>query len=122
VQAAGLVLAAGCAVLLVVEATDGVRTTDALSSPAAVEQAAAQDSYYNCLSEHAMKLVPTGATVAVSALSGGVDDSARLSAIVGWADIAPASQSASVVLALTSGYGAGSCDGVVVVQVGGASQ
>jgi hypothetical protein len=122
VQAAGLVLAAGCAVFLVVEATNGVHTTDALSSPADVEQAAAQDSYYNCLSEHAMKLVPPGATVSVSSASGGIDDSALLSAIVGWADISPDSQSASVVLGLVPGYGAGSCNGVLVVAVAGVSQ
>jgi hypothetical protein len=122
VQAAGLVLAAGCAVLLVVKANDGVRSTDALSSPAGVEQARAQDSYYSCLSTHAMKLVPPGGTVAITTGPENVDDSPLFSAIVGWADIAPDVQHATVVLALTSGSGPGSCDGSVVVAIGGATE
>ncbi len=73
VRAAGALLAVGCAVLLVVRAGNGVHDTDSLSSTASIEQSAAQNAYYNCLSSEAQKLVPPGATVAISTGSQSAD-------------------------------------------------
>ena len=114
-RAAGLLLAAGCAVLLVVKADNGVRATNALSSIQSVTQAAAADSYYNCLSDQAKKLVPTGAKVALSSESGSAQSSALFDAVVSWAHIVGDPQDATVVLELISGHGPGSCAGSVVV-------
>ncbi len=122
VQAAGILLAAGCAVLLVVRADDGVRETDELSSNASVLEAASQNAYYDCLSSQAQKLVPPGGTVAISTGSQSADNSALFSAIVGWADIASEAQQASVVLGLVARGGQGSCAGSVVVATSGVAR
>ncbi len=119
VRAAGALLAVGCAVLLVVRAGNGVHDTDSLSSTASIEQSAAQNAYYNCLSSEAQKLVPPGATVAISTGSQSADSASLFSAIVGWAHIASDPQHATVVLGLVAGRGPGSCDGSVVVATSG---
>jgi hypothetical protein len=122
VQAAGVLLAAGCAVLLVAKAEDGVRGTDELSSTASVNGAAAQNAYYDCLSSQAQRLVPSGGTVAISTTSQSADNSTLFSAIVGWADIASDAQHATVVLGLVSRSGPGSCAGSVVVATSGVTR
>ena len=121
-QAAGLLVAVACGVLLVVKAQDGVRSTNALSSRWSVNQAAAQDSYYNCLSDQAEKLVPTGASVALSTESGSAQSSTLFDAIVGWAHIVADTKDATVVLGLVPGKGPGSCAGSVVVATPRAAQ
>ncbi len=122
VQTVGVLLAAGCAVLLVVRADDGVRKIDELSSTASVTEAASQNAYYDCLSSQAQKLVPTGGTVAISTGSQFADGSALLSAIVGWADIASDAHHATVVLGLVARSGPGSCAGSMVVTTSGVTR
>jgi hypothetical protein len=119
VPAAGLLLAAGCAVLLVAKAQDGVHAIDALSSSASVQQAGAQNAYYNCLSDQAHKLVPTNESVALSTDAETAQGSALFGAIVSWARIVPDAQDASIVLGLVAGHGPGSCGGSVVVATAG---
>jgi len=114
-QAAGLLVFASCAVLLVAKAEDGVRATNALSSTASVKLAAAQDAFYSCLSDQAQKLVPTGASVALSTDVASAQSSTLFSAIVSWAHIVPDTPDATVVLELVQGQGPGSCAGSVVV-------
>ncbi len=118
-QASGLLLATGCAVLLVVKAQDSVREVDSLSSNANIEQAAAQNAFYNCLSDAAHKLVSSGETVALSTDSVTAQGSALFSAIDTWAHIAPDAQHAIVVLGLVPGNGPGSCGGWIVVATAG---
>jgi hypothetical protein len=123
-------------VVLVMKATDGVRTTDSLSSQASVAQAAAQNTFYDCVSNQARKLVPKGANVAIAADTGtdtgtgtgtsGTGTSASpsagltlLSAVERWADIAPDASKATLVLELSPGEGPSSCSGLVVLATPG---
>jgi hypothetical protein len=122
VQAAGFLLAAGCAVFLVAKAQDGVRTTDALSSPAGVAQAGVENAYYSCLSAQAQKLVLEGESVALTAGSESGAGSALFSAVVGWAHITSDPRDAVVVLGIVPGHGPGSCDGSLVVASPGGAQ
>jgi hypothetical protein len=125
----------GCGVVLVLKATDGVRTTDSLSSQASIAQAAAQNAFYDCVSNQARKLVPKGASVAVgtgtgasysTATSGstGISGSTSagltlLSAVVRWADVAPDASKATLVLELSPGNGPSSCSGLIVLATPG---
>ena len=113
------------------KATDGVRMTDSLSSQASVAQAAAQNNFYDCVSNQARKLVPKGASVAIpetgtdtGASSSGATATASagltlLSAVVRWADVAPDASKATLVLELSPGKGPSSCSGLGVLATPG---
>jgi hypothetical protein len=122
-RVAGAILAVGCGLVLVMKATDGVRTTDSLSSQASIAQAAAQNGFYDCVSDQARKLVPKGASVAIAtgpgssgSTSGGLT---LLSAVVRWADVAPDAAKATLVLELSPGNGPSSCSGFIVLATPG---
>ena len=132
-RVAGAILAVGCGVVLVMKATDGVRTTDSLSSQASIAHAAAQNAFYDCVSNQARKLVPKGASVAIgtgaetsgsgtsgTGRSGSTSASLTLlSAVVRWADVAPDASKATLVLELSPGNGPSSCSGLLVLATPG---
>jgi hypothetical protein len=116
-------------VVLVMKATDGVRTTNSLSSQASIAQAGAQNAFYDCVSNQARKLVPKGASVAIGTGTGtsgsaGASNSTSagltlLSAVVRWADVAPDASKATLVLELSPGNGPSSCSGLIVLATPG---
>jgi hypothetical protein len=116
---AGAFLAVGTGVVLVARATDGVRTTDSLTTHASVEQAAAEDSFYDCVSNQARKLVPAGASVSIATDPSNSEGLSLLAAVVRWADVATDPQTATVVLRLEPGTGKSACSGLVVYATRG---
>jgi len=112
--------------VLVTRATDGVRATDSLSSQASISRAAAQNAFYNCLSNQAKKLVPAGASVSIATDTGtspGASESVELlSAVVRWAHIAPDASKAAFVLEVQPGSGPSACSGLVVLATPGGAK
>jgi hypothetical protein len=106
----------------VAKAQDGVRSTDSLSSTQSVHAASAQDAFYACIADQAKGLIPQGASIWIATDPETGQGIVLLNAVVGFADIAPDPQEATVILALQpeSGHGP-TCDGQVVVATPGGS-
>jgi hypothetical protein len=111
---AGALLAVGTGVVLVARAADGVHTTESLTTNASVRQAAAQDSFYDCVSNQVRELVPAGASVWIATDPNNSEGLSLLAAVLRWADVAPDPQTATLLLRLAPGSGKSACSGLVV--------
>ena len=115
-RAAGLLLAAGCAVLLVVKADNGVRATDALSSIQSVDAGCRGGLLLQLPERPGQEARSDGRKAWRFRVSRGAHRARHSSsAVVSWAHIVGDPQDATVVLELIPGQGPGSCAGSVVV-------
>ncbi|MFZ0666241.1 MAG: hypothetical protein WAM97_10825 [Acidimicrobiales bacterium] len=109
-----LLLCAGCAFLLVSKAETGVRSTDSLSSSDAVDRAARQTAFYDCLDAQVRRLLPAGAAISFAGGPSSAQAVTLLNAAGNYLTVAAKPSQALLVLGLAPGSGVRSCSGVVL--------